>query len=268
MAKYNDIKMNKWKNYDDLFVDSLWIIDKRDSTGVHNSKYHGNFIPQIPNQLFRRFTKKGDLILDPFAGSGTSLIEAQRLNRDYLGIELQKKVADNAAKLLKEEYKTSVKGNIVVGDSATVNIEQELKKLKKKSIQFVIMHPPYWDIIKFSKNKKDLSNAKTLNSFLAMFEKVCDNVLSYLDKDRYFAVVIGDKYTNSQLVPLGFYCMNLLLNKGYILKSVIVKNFGETKGKNGTQGIWRYRALAADFYVFKHEYILLFKKSSKKKQTI
>lgn len=90
MAKYNDIKMNKWKNYDDLFVDSLWIIDKRDSTGVHNSKYHGNFIPQIPNQLFRRFTKKGDLILDPFAGSGTSLIEAQRLNRDYLGIELQK----------------------------------------------------------------------------------------------------------------------------------------------------------------------------------
>ena len=150
MAKYNDIKMNKWKNYDDLFVDSLWIIDKRDSTGVHNSKYHGNFIPQIPNQLFRRFTKKGDLILDPFAGSGTSLIEAQRLNRDYLGIELQKKVADNAAKLLKEEYKTSVKGNIVVGDSVVDkgNIRAHPKvKISDIGIFQIAVHIMHIDVV-------------------------------------------------------------------------------------------------------------------------
>ena len=34
----------------------------------NTSKYHGNFIPQIPNQLFRRYTKKGRLGLDPFWG--------------------------------------------------------------------------------------------------------------------------------------------------------------------------------------------------------
>ncbi|MDO4731294.1 MAG: DNA methyltransferase, partial [Clostridia bacterium] len=72
--------------------------------------------------------------------------------------------------------------------------------------------------------------------------------------------VIGDKYANSQVIPLGFYCMNLMMEKDLLLKAILVKNFGETKGKSNKQGIWRYRALASDFYIFKHEYIFIFKK--------
>ena len=260
MAKYNDIDMDNWKDYEDIFVDSLWLIEKRDSSGVHNSKYHGNFIPQIPNQLFRRYTKKGDTILDPFLGSGTSLIEAQRLKRNAIGIELQKEVAKGARDLIKKEASNNVKKIICVGDSRSYNINSALKKINKKSVQFIIYHPPYWDIIKFSKDKNDLSNTKNLDDFLKSFSEIIDNTTKYLDKNRYLAVVIGDKYSKGELVPLGFHCMNLFLEKGFLLKSIIVKNFGETKGKNGTQGIWRYRALNADFYVFKHEYIFVFKK--------
>lgn len=58
MAKYNDIDMSKWKEYEDVLTDSLWIFNKRDNSGVHTAGYHGNFVPQIPNQLFKRYTKK------------------------------------------------------------------------------------------------------------------------------------------------------------------------------------------------------------------
>ena len=260
-GKVNELNLNRWKEYDDVITDSLWILDKRDKSGAHNAGYWGNFIPQIPNQLLRRYTKKDEWILDPFLGSGTTLIECKRLGRNGLGIELQPEVIKIAKENIgKENNPHKVNTAILNGDSTVIDIKKELNKLKIKSVQFVIMHPPYWDIIKFSDKKNDLSNAESVESFLSMFSKVSDNVLSVLDKGRYFAVVIGDKYSSGEWIPLGFYLMNDLIKKGYKLKSTIVKNFDETKGKMNQKELWRYRALAGGFYIFKHEYIFLFQK--------
>lgn len=260
MAKYNDLDMKKWKEYDDIYTDTLWMIDKRDNSGAHNGSYHGNFVPQIPNQLFRRYTKKGDWILDPFMGSGTSIIEAQRLGRNSIGIELQEVVAKDVYERILSEKNESCIGKICVGDSRSIDIQQITNSVGINKVQFVILHPPYWDIIKFSENPNDLSNSETLDVFIKNFEQVIDNTCQYLEKNRYCAVVIGDKYANSQIVPLGFYCMNMFLQRGYTLKAILIKNFEETKGKANKKAIWRYRALASDFYIFKHEYILVFKK--------
>jgi DNA modification methylase len=91
--KINDLNLNRWQEYEDIFTDSLWIIDRRDSSGAHTSGYWGNFIPQIPNQMLKRYTKKGEWVLDTFLGCGTTLIECQRLGRNGIGIELQEQVA-------------------------------------------------------------------------------------------------------------------------------------------------------------------------------
>jgi len=61
-------------------------------------------------------------------------------------------------------------------------------------------------------------------------------------------------------VPLGFETMQMIKNEGHLLKSIIVKNFDTTKGKQSQEGLWRYRALSGGFYIFKHEYIFLFQK--------
>jgi hypothetical protein len=58
MPRINDLNLNNRKEYQDIITDSLWIIGERDKSGAHRGDYHGNFIPQIPNQLMRRFTKK------------------------------------------------------------------------------------------------------------------------------------------------------------------------------------------------------------------
>lgn len=260
-GRVNDLNLNRWKEYDDLITDSLWILNKRDKSGAHNAGYWGNFIPQIPNQLLRRYTKKGEWVLDPFLGSGTTLIECKRLGRNGVGIELQPEVSELAKNNIENEknpYKAKTK--IITADSTVINYSKLLNDLRIKSVQFVIMHPPYWDIIKFSDKQNDLSNADTMDKFLSMFGKVADNALSVLEKGRYFAVIIGDKYSAGEWIPLGFYLMNDLIKKGYKLKSTIVKNFEETKGKMNQKELWRYRALAGGFYIFKHEYIFLFQK--------
>ena len=260
MSRYNDIEIADWKNYGDIETDSLWIIEKRDNSGAHSGDYHGNFVPQIPYQLFSRYTKKGDWILDPFMGSGTSLIEAQRMKRNAVGIDLQQKIIDAAKIKIAEEFSAESKIFTFCGDSSTIDIKNCLEVAGVDKVQFVIFHPPYWDIIKFSDSPQDLSNCGSLEDFLKNFGKVIDNTTTFLEKNRYCACVIGDKYAKSQVVPLGFYCMNLFLEKNFLLKAIIVKNFGETKGKANQQAIWRYRALKNDFYIFKHEYIFIFKK--------
>lgn len=259
--KVNDINLLRWKEYDSIITDSLWILDKRDTSGAHLGWYWGNFVPQIPRQIMLRYTKRGDWVLDTFVGSGTTLIECKRLGRNGIGIELNPEVAEKARELIaKEQNNYNVISDVIVGDSKTINIKEILEKYKINQVQLLIMHPPYHDIIKFSKDKNDLSVAKNTDEFLKMFGEVVDNATPYLEKERYFALVIGDKYSKGEWIPLGFYCMEQVLKKGYSLKSIIVKNFEKTRGKKNQQELWRYRALVGGFYVFKHEYIMLFKK--------
>ena len=263
-SKINDFNLNRWKEYDDILTGSLWILDKRDKSGAHNAGYWGNFIPQIPNQFLRRYTKQGEWVLDAFLGSGTTLIESKRLGRNGIGVELVPEVVELANKNIANEKNIfNVRIEVINGDSAELNFRKELETRGIRSIQFLIMHPPYWNIIKFSNNNKDLSNAKTIEEFLNLFGKIVDSTYDILDKDRYFAVVIGDKYSKGEWIPLGFHTMNEVLKRGYMLKSIIVKNFEETKGKMNQKELWRYRALVGGCYIFKHEYIFLFKKVKK-----
>ena len=260
-SKINDINLNRWKEYDEIITDSLWILDKRDSSGAHLGWYWGNFIPQIPHQMMLRYTKEDDWVLDTFVGSGTTLIECRRLGRQGIGIELNSEVSQKAKELIeKEQNKKNVITEVFTGDSRMIDIKSILNKYGINQVQLLIMHPPYHDIIKFSKDEKDLSNAKNTEEFLKMFGEVVDNSTPYLQKGRYFALVIGDKYSKGEWIPLGFYCMQEVLKRGYLLKSIIVKNYKETKGKINQKELWRYRALVGGFYIFKHEYIILFKK--------
>ena len=259
----NDINLNRWKACDDILTDSLWLIDKRDNSGVHHAGYWGNFVPQIPQQLIRRYTRKGDLVIDPFLGSGTTLIECRRLGRDGLGIELKEDVCDRTRRLLDLErdlFTNDSRMNVVCSDSATVDYPSALRDMGVSSAQLAILHPPYWDIIQFSEDPRDLSNADGLNAFIDGLGKVVDNVLTVIEPKRHLALVIGDKFSKGEWIPLGFLAMQSIQAKGCLLKSVVVKNYEDTMGKRNVRQLWRYRALAGGFYVFKHEYIFIFQK--------
>ncbi|MBI2940879.1 MAG: DNA methyltransferase, partial [Chloroflexi bacterium] len=193
--------------------------------------------------------------------SGTTLIECKRLGRNGIGIELNPEVARSASDLVAQEPNVyGITTDVVVGDSRTVDVKSLLARHGIGQVQLVLLHPPYHDIIKFSSDSRDLSNAESTEAFLRMFGQVVDNVTPCLEPGRYCAVVIGDKYARGEWIPLGFHCMSEILRRGFLLKSIIVKNFDETRAKRNQKELWRYRALVGGFYVFKHEYILLFQK--------
>ena len=261
---YSDIDLNNWKLYSHIKTGTLWEFDSRDKSNGHSYDYHGNYIPQIATQLYERFTKKDDIILDMFLGSGTSAIEALNMDRRCIGVELQQNVVDYVSK--KFTPKQLVKNvNIICGDSSSedikLRIQDRLKIMGRDFAQFLVLHPPYDDIIKFSENARDLSNCESTEEFYDMFSLVAKNGYEMLEKGRFAALIIGDKYSNSKFVPLGFECMKRMEEAGFICKATIVKNItGNEKAKGKTANLWRYRALAGGFYIFEHEYIMIFQK--------
>lgn len=262
---YNDIELDNWKAYDHVLTDSLWMIPSREKGGGHRLDYHGNFVPQIANQMMLRYTKAGEIIMDYFLGSGTSAIEAYHLGRKAIGVELQPHMAQYVQDKLTELGACST-SQVIVGDSADATwtgkrLEQALKTWGEKQGHFAFLHPPYDDIIRFSQLEQDLSNAGSTEAFLDQFEQVAAQAYKFLAPGRFAALVIGDKYADGEWIPLGFYCMQRMNNVGFKTKSIVVKNMaGNETGKGRTNNLWRYRALAGGFYLFKHEYVMIMQK--------
>ena len=272
----SDLPLARWREFGDLLTDSLWILGDRDNSGKHDGSYHGNFIPQIPNQLMRRYTAADGVVLDGFLGSGTTMIEARRLGRNSVGVELLPEMAAAAKRAAHSqavelpESESDVFAEVIVGDSGGKKMRDKvaavLAKRGRESLDLIVLHPPYHDIIKFSDRAEDLSNAESAEEFVRRFGDVVANFSPLLRPRHYLAVVIGDKYADGEWTPLGFRVMEETLrrDKDLSLKSIVIKNMLNNRAKRNKENLWRYRALAGGFYVFRHEYILLFQKKSKR----
>ncbi len=262
--RYSDIDLNRWRDYEDVWTDSLWLIDSRDATGGHTLDYHGNFVPQIATQVFLRYTKEDEVVLDLFLGSGTSAIEAKRQNRRLIGVELNKDLVDYVrGKITSEDLDERI--HVLQGDSTTEEtanrVRGALAAMGAERAQLLILHPPYHDIISFSDDPADLSNAAHLEAFLTGFETAARQGYDLLDAGRFAVLVIGDKYTEGELIPLSFYCLDRMERVGFRPKAVVVKNIeGNERGKGRARNLWRYRALRGGFYIFKHEYVMILHK--------
>ncbi|MBS9783108.1 MAG: DNA adenine methylase [Pasteurella sp.] len=254
--------LDDWKE-SDINTDSLWLFSERDKYGKHSNHYHGNFIPQIPHQLIKRYTKKNETVLDLFLGSGTTLFECENLDRNLIGFDINNNAIESVKYKMADvnNIKFDIQNSDVSSDNFDVKLIQSLNKLQISNIQFLIMHPPYLDIVKFTNKKEDLSQLSDLSEFIKKFKCVVTNGLKYLEKNRYFAVIVGDVYKQGEVKPLPFYIMDMIKRNFKVkLKGIVIKNIEGNRGKFGQNNIWRYRALSSDYFIFKHEYILIFKK--------
>lgn len=83
------------------------------ATECGNKNHSAAFPKELPAWFIKLFTKEGDCVLDPFAGSGTSCVAAYELNRDYIGIELKEDYFRLALANIGEAKKTPVQRKLI-----------------------------------------------------------------------------------------------------------------------------------------------------------
>lgn len=232
---------------------TVWSFPERGNWATHSSKYRGNFAPQIARNIIEMYTEKGDSILDPMVGAGTTLIEAKLLARNALGMDVNPEAVELAKAGLGFKHHPPSKQEARVGDA------RDLSFLKDNSFDLVLTHPPYMNIIKYSDGRipEDLSTISSLPKFCDEIEKIGKELFRVLKPNKHCAILIGDTRKGKHFVPLAFNVMQRFLKVGFILKEDIVKVQHNCKYTER----WRPKAKKDKFYLIMHEHLFVFRKA-------
>ena len=79
------------------------------ATECNNKKHSAAFPEELPEWFIKLFTKEGDMVLDPFAGSGTTLFVAERMRRSAIGIEIMEDYYKMIKNQLEEPYQAMLR---------------------------------------------------------------------------------------------------------------------------------------------------------------
>lgn len=243
--------IKKWApdNFE-LEMNTVWSFPERGNWATHDAKYRGNWSPYIPRNLLLRYTREGDIVLDQFAGGGTTLVEAKLLNRNIFGIDINAEAIKRCKEKTDFEFSNTSDVHIIQGDARNLNFISDL------SIDFICTHPPYANIIKYSENiDGDLSLLKTAD-FLEQIKKVATESYRVLKENKFCAILIGDTRKNGCVIPIGFETMKIFQQAGFILKEIILKEQHNCKAT----GFWKTNSIKYNFLLLAHEYLFVFKK--------
>ncbi len=240
-----------------LGIDNVWSFPDRGKWCTHylNARYRGNYAPQIPRNIILRYSKENDTVLDPFAGSGTTLIEAKLLNRHGIGIDINL----GSVMIAIDRLKFNNNDNTLVDQEIFHGDARFLDKIEDNSIDLIMTHPPYANIISYSEEniiEDDLSSIKSINQYYEEMDKVIKEIYRVLKNGKYCAILIGDSRKNGHHIPLSFKIMNLFLKEGFILKEDIIKIQHNTK----TWNYWSKMSIKNNFLLLAYEHLFLFEK--------
>lgn len=245
-------KITKWgpENFE-LEMTTHWSFPQRGDWATHDAKWRGNWSPYIPRNIILRYSKEKDLILDQFAGGGTTLVEAKLLNRDIIGIDVNDVALNRCKEKIDFEHE-GADGKVFLRKGDARNLDF----IPDDSIDLICTHPPYANIIEYSEDiEEDLSHLK-INEFLEEMKKVASESYRVLKKDKFCAVLIGDTRKNGHMIPLSFYVMEVFENAGFKLKEVIIKEQHNCKAT----GFWKTNSIKYNFLLIAHEHLFIFRK--------
>ena len=182
--------------------------------------------------------------MDQFMGSGTTLVEAKLLNRNAVGVDINPQSVSISETNLQFQCETSSK-IFILNENAT-----NLCFIKDSHIDFICTHPPYADIIRYSKEIDGDISLLSIDGFLREMQKVADESYRVLKKGKMCAVMIGDVRKRGKVIPLGFHTMECFLRAGFVNKEIIIKEQHNCRSTDYWEKQNNYFLLLAHEYIF------------------
>jgi DNA modification methylase len=216
--KLNDLDPKSW-----LKFQKSWFMHnpppRKKGVLVHPAK----FPETLAQEFIEFFTKREGTVLDPMAGTGSTLIAALRAGRNSYGIELNTKYAEIAKQMIDEERSTlgeavsSLQSILVNGDAA------QASTYGFPLIDYVLTSPPYWDMlhakgaetqkkrrdsaeldVHYSDNPNDLGNVRDYDEFLEKLVAIYKGLQPLLCKKAYLTIIVKNVKKGGKIYPLAW----------------------------------------------------------------
>ena len=250
--------------------------EKRD---IRDKDIHPAVFPiALPKKCIELFTHKGELVLDPFVGIGTTLIAARDLGRNAVGFDLNEKYIDFTNERLNQaqlNFGENTKQTAICDDA--INI---LKYLDKETVSLCVTSPPYANMLnherlnksirsdlrqnkhykkvqQYSDNPRDLGTMK-IKEYIDELSKIYKRILPLLKPKAHCVININDLWEDNHRYPTHTYIIEAMEKVGYELRNIIIWDKRNLVNKVGIFG-WpsNYITLSTTF-----EYILDFWRKS------
>ena len=207
-----------------------WFIHRPPSRKNEEFLHPAKFPETMIRQFLTFFTKPGDLVLDPFLGTGSTLVAAKQSNRNGVGIELSPEYAEISKHRIEKVgnpaypplYQTNDLSSwrIICGDSR--NLLEYWNEFNISPADFCITSPPYWSQLERNSirqkkrkelgldtrysndNPKDLGNLKDYNTFIYEQQKIFGEVYKILRPKGYMVIITNNVFANGRVFPLAY----------------------------------------------------------------
>ncbi len=241
---------------------TVWSFPNRGNWATHKASYRGNWSPWVPRNLILKYSEPGDTVLDQMVGGGTTLVECKLLGRRGIGVDINRDSLMLAMDRLNFDLPTPMDDllseplpeiKLFEGDAC------RLDAIPSDSIDLIATHPPYANIIPYSKAapiEGDLSQVHTLNEFFDGMAVVAAESLRVLKPGGYAGILIGDTHKYAHYVPMAYRTLSAFLHAGFILKEDVIKLQHNVQTARGRWRPWFLR----NFLDTMHEHLFIFRK--------
>lgn len=224
--RLNELDGKTWTRYSI----SIWEISK--TAEEAKLKHPAMFPMELCSRLIDIYTKKGDVVLDPFMGSGSTLVVAKDKERKSIGFDINPTFVKLAKRRLSQ--KKLVEIGVVEPEVYCDDARNVLKYLRPFSADLVITSPPYWNIHTrkrsadykesrpYSDLEKDLGNIDDFNGFMTELKSVFEKVYAVLKHGKKCIVVVMDIRFGSQFIPFHVNVIEIMKQIGFVLEDITI----------------------------------------------